>query len=106
MTAAFNSGDMIGVARFYTDDARMDGEGDVVLGRAALDAYWSNIRNPGSWKLEVLEVGGDPDYPYQIGRSMLLTGGPVGDRTSIVGFLAIWRRRANGSLRLALDYYR
>lgn len=107
MAAAFNAGDMRAVARFYTDDARVDGKGgDLVQGREAVDAYWSNIRNPKSWKLEVLEVGGHPDHPYQIGRSTLVTSSPSGDRTSVVEFLAIWRREAHGSLRLAVDYYR
>jgi CubicO group peptidase (beta-lactamase class C family)/ketosteroid isomerase-like protein len=107
MAAAFDANDMRGVARFYTDDARVDGEGgQLVQGRAAVDAYWRSIRNPKSWKLEVLEVGGHPDHPYQIGRSTLVTSSPSGDRTSVVEFLAIWRRQADGSLRLAVDYYR
>jgi CubicO group peptidase (beta-lactamase class C family)/ketosteroid isomerase-like protein len=107
MTATFSASDMGGVARFYTDDARVDGEGgDLVQGRHAVDAYWKNIRNPKSWKLEVIEVGGHPDHPYQIGRSTLVTSSPSGDRTSVVEFLAIWRREPNGSLRMAVDYYR
>jgi CubicO group peptidase (beta-lactamase class C family)/ketosteroid isomerase-like protein len=107
MAAAFNSGNMLAVARFYTNDARIDGErGELVQGRAAIDKYWTSIRNPKSWKLDVIEVGGHPDYPYQIGRSTLVTTGPNGDRTSIVEFLVIWRREVTGGLRIAVDYYR
>jgi uncharacterized protein (TIGR02246 family) len=107
MVAAFNTGNMLSVARFYTDDARVDGErGEVVQGRAAIDKYWSGIRNAKSWKLEVIEVGGHRDHPYQIGRSTLVQSGPQGERTSVVEFLGIWRRDAKGGLRLAVDYYR
>ena len=107
MAAAFNAGDLLGVSHFYTDDARVDGKGGVLVqGREALDKYWMGIRNPKSWKLEVLEVGGHLDHPYQIGRSTLVTSSPTGDRTSVVEFLAIWRRSPAGGLRLAVDYYR
>lgn len=107
MVAAFNSGDMLAVARFYSDDARVDGErGELVRGREDVDTYWTGIRNAKSWKLDVIEVGGHPDNPYQIGRSTLVTGGPDGDRTSIVEFLAIWRREPDGTLRMVVDYYR
>jgi hypothetical protein len=78
----------------------------LVRGRAAIDAYWTGLRNPRSWKLDVIEVGGHRDNPYQIGRSTLVTGGPSGDRTSVVEFLVIWRRQPSGVLRMAVDYYR
>jgi ketosteroid isomerase-like protein len=107
MVAAFNTGTLLTVSRFYTDDARVDGEGGVVVqGREAVDRYWTSIKGATSWKLEVLAVGGHPDHPWQIGRSTLVQSGPEGDRTSIVEFLAIWRRDAKGGLRLAVDYYR
>jgi uncharacterized protein (TIGR02246 family) len=107
MVAAFNKGDLLAVARFYTDDARVDGErGAVVKGRAAIDQYWTSIKNAKSWKLEVIDVGGHPDHPYQIGRSTLVQSGPQGDRTSVVEFLGVWRRDAKGGLRLEVDYYR
>ena len=107
MVAAFNTGDMLAVARFYTDDARVDGErGAVVQGRTAIDRYWTGIQGAKSWKLEVIEVGGHPDHPYQIGRSTLVQSGAQGERTSVVEFLGIWRRDKKGGLRLAVDYYR
>ena len=107
MMAAFNSGDMRAVARFYADDARVDGErGELVEGRAAIDKYWADLRNPKSWKLDVLDVGGPPDNPYQIGRSTLVTTSASGDRTSVVEFLVVWRRETSGGLRIVVDYYR
>jgi ketosteroid isomerase-like protein len=107
MVAAFNSGNMLAVARFYADDARVDGEkGSVVQGRAAIDRYWTDIRDAKSWALEVIAVGGPRDFPWQIGRSTLIQSSPQGDRTSVVEFLALWRREPGGGLRMVMDYYR
>lgn len=107
MVAAFNRGDLLAVARFYTDDARVDGEkGAVVVGRQAIDRYWTGIQGAKSWTLEIIEVGGPRDTPWQVGRSTLVQSSPQGDRVSVVEFLAVWRRDARGGLRLAVDYYR
>lgn len=107
MVTAFNSGNLMAVARFYTDDARIDGErGTVVTGREAIDKYWTGIRGAKSWKLEVIAVGGDANQPWQVGRSTLVQTGSSGDRTSVVEFLGVWRRDSKGGLRLAVDYYR
>jgi ketosteroid isomerase-like protein len=107
MVAAFNSGNMLAVARFYADDARVDGEkGAIVQGRAAIDRYWTEIQNAKSWTLEIIAVGGPRDFPWQIGRSTLVQTSPQGDRTSIVEFLALWRREPGGGLRMVMDYYR
>jgi uncharacterized protein (TIGR02246 family) len=103
---AFNRKDMLAVARFYTDDARMVGpRGEEVRGRAAIDAYWKRIRGPKSWKLEAFDVGGSRDEAYQFGRSTLVQEGTAGDRTSVADFVVIWKRGADGQLRMALDFY-
>jgi hypothetical protein len=79
MVAAFNTGNMLAVSRFKADDARVDGEGSVVVqGREAVDRYWTSIKGAKSWKLEVLAVGGHRDHPWQVGRSTLVQGGPAG----------------------------
>jgi ketosteroid isomerase-like protein len=107
MTAVFNRGNPAGVARFYGDDARVDGERTApIRGRAAIDTYWRGIANAKSWKLEIIEVGGSRDQPYEIGRSTLTTSSPSGDRVSVVEYLVLWRRETNGALRIAVDYYR
>src|SRR5215470_16576488 len=106
MTAAFDRGDLTAVARFYADDARILGpRGDVTRGRKDIDAYWTQIREPRSWKLEVLEIGGSVDQPWQLGRSTLVTGTAGKESTSIVSFIVLWRRQPDGKLKIYVDMY-
>lgn len=108
MEAAFNRGDMTAVARFYADHARMRGPGGPeISGRAAIDAYWTGIRDPVRWRLEVLDVGGNRDLTYQLGRSHLTSRGRDGqERTYTTDFVVVWERQgAGGALRIILDLW-
>ena len=106
MEQAFAKGDMAAVAKFYADDAKLMGPRNAdVVGRAAIDRYWLNIRGAKSWKLEVIDVGGDRATAYQVGRSTLVTAGGGGDQTSVSRFVVIWKRQPDGKLRIALDFY-
>ena len=106
MEQAFAKGDMAAVAKFYADDAKLMGpRGADISGRAAIDRYWQEIKGAKSWKLEVIEVGGDRTTAYQVGRSTLVTASGGGDRTSVSRFVVIWKRQPDGRLRIALDFY-
>ena len=106
LEAAFNRKDMLAVARYYADDARLIGpRGQEIRGRAAIDAYWLGVRNPKSWRLEAFDIGGSRNEAYQFGRSTLVQEGTAGDRTSVADFVVIWKRGADGRLRMALDFY-
>ena len=106
MEQAFAKGDMAAVAKFYADDAKLMGpSGGDVSGRAAIDRYWLDIKGAKSWKLEVLEVGGDRTTAYQVGRSTLVTSRGGADQTSISRFVVIWKRQPDGKFRIALDFY-
>lgn len=105
METALGRGDLIAVARFYADDAQiMDGK-TVVRGRADLDAYWTRIKNARSWKLDVIEVGGSKNEPWQLGRSTLVSGAAGQERTSVVDFIVLWRRQPDGKLKIYVDMY-
>jgi ketosteroid isomerase-like protein len=109
MAATFNRGDYLGAARFYSDDAQIIGAGDVrVTGRAVIDRYWTSIPAGATWKLEVLDAGGSTVSVWQLGRSTLVTPsratGGAAD-TSVVDFVAIWRRQPDRSLKLYIDMY-
>ncbi len=106
MVAAFNRGDLFGVARYYADDARIMGpRGELVQGRANIDRYWTGIKNPKSWALEVFEVGGSRDDAWQLGRSTLVSGAPGQEGTYVTDFIVLWRRQADGRLRIYIDMY-
>lgn len=106
LEAAFNRKDMLAVARYYADDARLVGpRGQEIRGRAAIDAYWLGVRGPKSWRLEAFDIGGSRDEAYQYGRSTLVQEGTAGDRTSVADFVVIWKRGSDGRLRMALDFY-
>lgn len=106
MEAAVGRGDMLAVSRFYADDARMaGGGGPLVAGRAAMDRYWTRIREPRSWRLDIRDVGGSAELAYWIGTSHLVTG-PVGrERTSTTNFVVVLARQPGGGLRITLDLY-
>jgi ketosteroid isomerase-like protein len=108
MTAAFNRGDYLAAARFYTDDAQIIGEGVRVTGRAAIDRYWTSIPPGATWKLDVLDAGGGHASPWQLGRSTLVMpsrDGGGATNTSIVDFVGIYRRQPDRSLKLYIDIY-
>jgi ketosteroid isomerase-like protein len=109
MAATFNRGDYLGAARFYSDDAQIIGAGGVrVTGRAAVDRYWTSIPAGATWRLNVLDAGGSRDSMWQLGRSTLVMPSRNGDgttNTSIVDFLGVWKRQADGTLKLYIDMY-
>lgn len=107
MEEAFGRGDLLGVARFYADDACLVAVAAQrrTCGRAAIDQYWQRIPGPREWKLEIEEIGGGPDEAYQLGRSTLVYGSPTAPDTSVVDFILIWKRQADGSWRIARDVY-
>jgi ketosteroid isomerase-like protein len=106
MVAAFHR-DPATVARFYADSAKIVGpKRQTVAGRAAIDHYWAGIRRPATWTLDVVDVGGSRAEAYQIGVSSLTSTGSDGQsRTYVCDFVVIWKRQADGTLRIALDLY-
>jgi len=105
MEAAFNRGDLLGVAAFYADDSRLLGPGQVVTGRTNVNEYWTKLKAPRSWTLDVLEVGGSRDSAWQWGRSTLVTGPEGKTNTSIVEFILLWKRQPSGDLKIYVDMY-
>jgi ketosteroid isomerase-like protein len=101
MTSALERGDGLAVAGVYADDARIAGpKHQTIEGREAIDGYWSRIKDA-KWTLEVREVGGSKDDAYEIGVSTLTsTRG-----TYTCDFVVIWKRGADGKLRIHLDLY-
>ncbi len=103
MMDAWKRNDALAIAAHYSDDARIIGPGgSAVEGREAVNRYWTGFPTQGrTWTLEVIEAGGSRDLAYQWGRSTIV--GP--QRSQTVNFVGVWKRQANGELKLAIDYY-
>ena len=107
MESALREGDLLGVARFYADDAILLGpRGQRVEGREAIDRYWTGIRGAKDWKLTTTKLGGERETVYQIGRSRLVTAEGGRESVSEVEFVVVWRRQPSGdTYRIEVDSY-
>jgi len=106
MMETFKRGDMLGVARFYADNATIFSyRGRKIEGRQAIDRYWTGIRSGRDWKLEVIEVGGQGDAVYQIGKSSLTTVSDGKENTYVCDFVVIWKRQPDGAYKIYVDIY-
>ena len=106
MVEAFKRGDNLAVSRFYADDATIFyHRGKKIHGREALDKYWTSIKGGKDWKLEVIELGGDAETVYQIGRSTLTTEREGKQSTYACDFVVIWKRQKDGTYKIHLDIY-
>lgn len=106
MSAAFARGNMVDVARFYADDATIySPSGEITEGRRALDRFWQKVRHPHSWTLETLDVGGSIDEPWQLVESTLVTRDGSHRSVDRVTCLLIWKRGADGRLRIHVDMF-
>jgi len=107
LTSRLKAGDLKGVAALYADDAVMLGPGGFrIAGRKAIDDYWTGIKHPVDWQLEILSLDGKDDLTHQIGRSVLTTADDQGNqRVSDVFFSLIWRRQPDGTYKVAVDAY-
>lgn len=106
MMETFKRGDLLGVSRFYADDATIfSHRGRKIQGRAAIDRYWTSIKGAKDWKLEVIELGGDKETLYQIGKSSLTSEGGGSDQTYVCDFVVIWKRQPDGTYKIHVDIY-
>lgn len=100
----FKSGNLLGVADLYADDALLlDAQGGRRSGRAEIDAHWTRIEAPRDWRLDVKRVFGSDGLAYELGRSHLTTIQGGQEETAVVDFLLLWRRQADGQWKIALD---
>jgi uncharacterized protein (TIGR02246 family) len=103
---AFRTGNLLGVADLYADDAVLiDARGERTTGRAEIDAYWSAIEHPLDWRLEIEDIHGSDTVAYEAGVSHLTTLHEGARHTSVVRFLVLWRRDASGAWKIELDAY-
>ena len=104
--AAMASGDRKKVASYYADNAViLSSDGVRVEGREAIDQYWKQIPEVLRWDLFTHSVEGVDDFLVQRGQSVILVKTPNREIEFDVQFAHIWRRQADGSLRIIVDSY-
>ncbi|MDQ3257662.1 MAG: DUF4440 domain-containing protein [Acidobacteriota bacterium] len=106
MVETMKRGDLPGVARFYADDATiLFHRGLKIQGRQGIDAYWTGIKGAKDWKLDVIEVGGNRDEAYQLGKSSFTSEVDGKVSTYTCDFVAVWKRQKDGALKIYVDIY-
>lgn len=106
MVETLKKGDLLGVAAFYADDATMYySRGQKIHGRKAIDAYWTGIKGAKDWVLEVLEIGGDKETVYQIGKSTFTSVADGKESVYACDFVLIWKRQKNGQYKIHVDIF-
>jgi ketosteroid isomerase-like protein len=99
----FRSGDLLGVADLYADDAEIhDATGARTAGREEIDAYWSAIESPVAWRLEARTIRGSETLVYESGTARLTTRQGETLLTSVTDFLLVWQRPPSGAWRIRL----
>jgi transcriptional regulator GlxA family with amidase domain len=102
----FKKGDMLAVARGYTDDATIYfPRGKKVHGREAIDRLWKSIQGPKDWKLETYEVGGTSEAIYEVGKSSLIYQVDGKEVSYVCDYVVIWKRQKDGTYRTHTDIY-
>jgi ketosteroid isomerase-like protein len=101
MVAAFTA-TPASTAKFYSDDAAIVSAGMRVVGRSQVDNYWAQIASGGTWKLEVLDIGGESASPWVHGRSTLRN---ASGRESLTEYIGLLQRAPDGQLRFRVDAY-
>lgn len=105
MEEAFNKNDMNKVAAFYADDGEIVDDSYTVKGRNNLDKYWLDLEDKGrGWKLTVIEIGGQGEFVYQLGRSDLKYVSQGKEANSITNFVLIWKKQTDGAYKIFRDY--
>ena len=105
MEDAFNNNDMNKVAGFYSNDGEIVYDNYTVRGRTNLDKYWMDLMDKGrGWKLTVVEIGGQGEFVYQLGKSDLKYINDGKESSSITNFVLIWRKQDDGNYKIFRDY--
>ncbi len=105
---AFGRGDMAGVARLYTEDARLMPPGmPAMQGRAAIQQFWQGAAQMGihGVDLRTEEVQSTGDTAWEIGQATLHIRSESGQETTDTAkYVVVWAHQG-GSWTLAVDIW-
>ena len=107
--AAFNRGDMAGLAAAYTEDGQVLPPGHPPLsGRAAIQQFWQSVMDQGvrgvELRTEHAEAAGDLAYEIGTATLRIRTDGGA-ETTDTLKYIVVWKRQAGGPWQLAADIW-
>jgi ketosteroid isomerase-like protein len=103
---AYRRKDALGIAMMFGADATISGPAGLrVRGREAIDRYWLTRSLAPAWTVETNEVGGSADAPWQVARSIRVSIMDGRADTTRTDFLLVWKRGADGVLRIYYDIF-
>jgi uncharacterized protein (TIGR02246 family) len=103
--AAFSRGDAAAAAAVYTPDAQvLPPNSDVITGQQAIQTFWQRAMDMGvkAVKLETVEVAGDGNTAYEVGRFTLQ--GAEGQGIDAGKYVVIWHQEG-GQWKLHRDIW-
>jgi uncharacterized protein (TIGR02246 family) len=105
---AYNRGDIPAVARTYAEDAiAFPPDGDMVKGRAAIEALWKGIRDTGvkTVDFEVIDVTSSGNLAAETGIATLQVQGMGAVETTLkVKYVVVWKKQG-GSWKIIRDIW-
>ncbi|MFZ2055485.1 MAG: DUF4440 domain-containing protein [Candidatus Aminicenantales bacterium] len=102
-------GDSAGMAMAYTEDATLlpNGE-DIIKGRPGIEAYWASAIQMGvkDVVLTVLDLGGDEEFIYEIGKAVTTVQPEGMEPIEMVGkYVCVWKKMADGAWKIHVDIW-
>lgn len=105
---AFGRGDVAAVAAMYAEDAiAFPPDGDMVKGRAAIEALWKGFRDTGAKSMEfnVVDVVSSGNLAAETGTAKLrVQPAGAGEATVTVKYLVVWKKQG-GTWQLYRDIW-
>lgn len=105
MEQAYNDGNLVEIANYYTKEAAIVGPGTEVIGNKAIVAYWNSLEGKNvKWELENVEITTYRDVVIQRGISHLHYYYEDTIVQSDVRFTLVWIQE-NNQWKISIDHY-
>jgi len=107
--AAFGRGDTAALAAAYAEDAiAFPPDGEMVRGRAAIEALWKGLRDAGgkAITLDTLHVHSSGSLAAETGTALLKIQPPSGaEQSQRVKYVVVWKKQPDGAWKLYRDIW-
>jgi ketosteroid isomerase-like protein len=106
MTDVFLRDNMLGVAGYYSDDAKIVSGRNEFAGRGQINQYWLRLKGRGrSWKLITKSIEINKDIVFHDGVSVIRFMQNGKELESRNRFLLVWKKQKDGTWKISKDYY-